>query len=132
MSDLKGITVHKERNKPYRAKIGYGVSNPHSLGYYKLITDAAYVYDKALRLVKGPHRKANFDSEKEYLDLRAVELRQTGFDVDMEEIQSYMVSTLKDLKAKVDELEASKNVPSAQKKKFFLGEKLPSCGKAST
>ncbi len=82
--------MQKERNKQYAAKIGYGASKTHYLylGYYKLITDAAFAYDKALGLVRGLYRKANFATEKEYLELRAFELRRTGFDVDLEEVAS--------------------------------------------
>ena len=51
-------------------------------GPYLLESDAAFVYDEAARLVKGPSWKVNFQSNIDYTNTRAREMMQRSIDVD--------------------------------------------------
>ena len=52
VSDLRG--VHKNKSENYGAFI-YHNKKQQRIGTFKLACDAALAYDKAARLLKGPH-----------------------------------------------------------------------------
>ena len=90
ISDLKGFYFH---DGSYKSQIKTG-GNVHHLGNYKLASDAALAYDNAQKLRKCPNLKTNFSKEQQHKNLRALESRRTGLNVDFASVQAYMASRL--------------------------------------
>jgi len=90
LSSLKGFAFKPDKKK-YKAKIKYG-ENDINLGYYKLASDAAWAYDRALGVLRGEKARTNFDSEDAYRSSRALEMKETNLHVDYETIQAKIAS----------------------------------------
>ena len=90
LSDLKGFTT---RDSYYQAQMSIR-GKTHNLGSYKLASDAALAYDNAQKLRKCPNLKTNFSKEQQHKNLRALESRRTGLNVDFPSVQAYMASRL--------------------------------------
>ena len=71
----------------------------YRLGSYYLETDAALVYDSAIRArgLEEHYNKINFDTKEEYLQARKKEMKVQSLEVDLEEALVFM----KDMIAKV-------------------------------
>ena len=99
LSSLKGF-LFKPDKKKYKAKIKYG-ENDINLGYYKLASDAARAYDRALGILRGEEARTNFDSEDAYRSSRALEMKETNLHVDYETIQAKIASKIDDVTSKI-------------------------------
>ena len=101
-SKFLGICWRKRR-KEYEAELKDDDSTRYYLGCFKLATDAALVYDKALVLVEGPDtkKKLNFATEQDYLESRAAELKKTGFEINFEAVQAKISAKMNDVRAKL-------------------------------
>eukprot|EP00579_Thalassiosira_antarctica_P003270 CAMPEP_0201904980 /NCGR_PEP_ID=MMETSP0902-20130614/56276_1 /ASSEMBLY_ACC=CAM_ASM_000551 /TAXON_ID=420261 /ORGANISM="Thalassiosira antarctica, Strain CCMP982" /LENGTH=1143 /DNA_ID=CAMNT_0048439085 /DNA_START=159 /DNA_END=3590 /DNA_ORIENTATION=+ len=99
ISDLKGSSFIQEKKK-YQAKIKHGGKHNH-LGYYKIASDAALAHDEALKLLMGPKANTNYATEHDHKNMRAMELRRTGLNVDFEAVRAYMSSKVNGVILKV-------------------------------
>jgi hypothetical protein len=52
------------------------------IGSHQLESDAAYAYDEAAKLLKGPSWKLNFKTNDDYIEAREFEIKQMGVDSD--------------------------------------------------
>jgi hypothetical protein len=69
------------RKSRYRTHIDYD-NKRHFMGYYQLESDAALAYDEAAKLLKGPSSKLNFNTKKEHIEAREIEIKRRGLDLD--------------------------------------------------
>ena len=131
ISNWKGITFRPEKRK-YKAKIPYG-GKDINLGYYKLASDAALVYDKALILLKGANAKTNFASDQDHVSSRATETRGTSSNVNLGKVLSKISSKIESLVSKIcaSEPDESSIMMSHGSKDGVLGEKIQSGGESS-
>ena len=76
-SAYKGVSFDKRDGK-YRVMMNITDTSWSHLGSYVLKTDAAFVYDLAQKILKGPSSMLNFQSELDYLTARNRELIEMG------------------------------------------------------
>ena len=124
LSSLKGF-VFKLDKKKYKAKIKYG-ENDINLGYYKLASDAAWAYDRALGVLRGDKARTNFSSEDAYKSSRALEMKETNLHVDYETIQAKIASKVDDVRSKMSSSasaakEIGGDVSETKKKSDYVG-----------
>jgi len=124
LSSLKGF-LFKPDKKKYKAKIKYG-ENDINLGYYKLASDAAWAYDRALGVLRGEKAKPNFSSEDAYKSSRALEMKETNLHVDYETIQAKIASKIDDVTSKMGSSasaakEIGGDVSETKKKSDYVG-----------
>ena len=131
ISNWKGIMFRSEKGK-YKAKIPYG-GKDINLGYYKLASDAALVYDKALILLKGANAKTNFASDQDHVTSRATEMRGTNSNVNLGKVLSKISSKIETVVSKICASEPDENsiMMSHGSKDGVLGEKIQSGGESS-
>jgi hypothetical protein len=82
------------RKSRYRTQIDYD-NKRHFMGYYQLESDAALAYDEAAKLLKGPSSKLNFNTKKEHIEARGIEIKQRGLDLDDAETYSPVCPRIK-------------------------------------
>jgi NACalpha-BTF3-like transcription factor len=70
----------------YQVKISHN-KKQLNIGFYQLESDAAYAYDEAAKLLKGPSWKRNFKANDDYIEAREIEIKQMG--VDSDEIEDF-------------------------------------------
>jgi hypothetical protein len=84
-SAFKGVCKPTGQSK-YLTQIRHN-KKVHNIGYYQLESDAAYAYDEAVKLFKGPSRKLNFNTTEDHIEAREFEVKQMG--VDSDEIEDF-------------------------------------------
>ena len=85
----------RKANGNYQAQI-YHNGKRYFIGTCKLQSDAALAYDEAARALKRQRmRKVNFESMQAHRTLRAIELKRTGFNVDLDEILAKIALNVK-------------------------------------
>ena len=85
-----------------------------SSGTYKLASDAALAYDKAMRLLKGQdYANANFANWQEYQNARVTELQRTGLEVDSGKVETYMTSKMNQVASKARESLSNSSSPAS-------------------
>lgn len=71
------------------------VFSSYRLGVYSLETDAALVYDSAIRARgKWHYEKINFDTKEDYLQAREKEMKEQSLEVDLEEVLSFIADVM--------------------------------------
>jgi len=79
-SNYVGVSFRQETNK-WRSSISHG-SMQQRLGNYNLEVDAAFAFDEAAKLLRGPNAETNFATLKDYENAKKLELEKTGMSSD--------------------------------------------------
>mmetsp|Transcript_22976 Transcript_22976/g.49716 ORF Transcript_22976/g.49716 Transcript_22976/m.49716 type:complete len:474 (-) Transcript_22976:1219-2640(-) len=98
-SGLKGFS-YNEKSKRYYPRIEHRCKR-YTLGKYELACDAALAYDEAATLIKGTEGAAkgglNFANRHDYTNLREIEMKMHGIDIDKEESLAAISSKMKEV-----------------------------------
>ena len=85
-SNYQGVYFHK-RDKRFQAR-----HNSKYLGYFRLVTDAAFCYDTVQENTNGPGSRVNFATEEQWQVARVEEIKYKGLGA---------VGTSEEIKAKI-------------------------------
>ena len=99
----------EKRDKKWRAQLNHDKKR-HSLGYYKLETDAALAHDEAAKQLKGPNTETNFASLKDYEKAKANELVKSGLSNENATTSSAIIAKVKQAISKQNSKRAGKSV----------------------
>jgi hypothetical protein len=92
-SAYKGVSKSTGQTK-YQAQIFHN-KKQLNIGCYQLESDAAYAYDEAAKLLKGPSWKRNFKTKEDHTEAREIEIKQRGIDSDKVEIYECVFQQIK-------------------------------------
>ena len=103
-----GVTWIK-RDKRWRTQLNHDKKR-HSLGYYKLESDAALAHDEAAKQLKGPNAETNFASLNDYEKAKKNELAKSGLSIEDAMSSSAIVVKVKHAISKQTSKGAGKSV----------------------
>ena len=105
-----GVCYHKTNKKWLVVIYDKKSKRQMNIGYYKLETNAALAYDKALLQLRGPSAKTNFISEEDYEKAKKSELAETGLSITIAMTPSAIETKVNEVLCKASSTSASSGI----------------------
>ena len=105
-----GVSYHKTNKKWMVVIYDQKSKRQINIGYYKLETNAALAYDKALLQLRGPSAKTNFISEEDYEKAKKIELAETGLSITIAMTPSAIETKVNEVLCKASRTSASSGI----------------------